>query len=277
MSEAKGTVIKMKKTIGVVTSTYPNYRGKDAIEGIAKAGFKYIELASAPSYFEHMPRPEIEVSKRIVDDVLKECSDHGLTLQCIAGHTRLMKENCIENFKKVLDFASFANVNFVTTDTGEVKNADDEKIFYSMIRELGDYAKDKGITICLEMHGGWCNTGKIGAEIIKKVNHTNVKLNYDTSNVTFYGNVSAEEDIKYAIPYMGYIHLKDNGSGKANDWNFPALGDGILDFKKIFKELEAFDGPGSVEIEFDGKERSLEEINEAVKKSFDFLKKNGWI
>ena len=105
----------MKKTIGVVTSTYPNYRGKDAIEGISKAGFKYIELASAPSYFEHIPRPEVEVSKKIVDEVLKECADHGLTFQCIAGHTRLMKENCIENFKKVLDFAALVNVKFATT------------------------------------------------------------------------------------------------------------------------------------------------------------------
>ena len=48
----------MKKTIAVVTSTYPNYNGEEAMEGISKAGFKYIELASAPEYFEHIPRPE---------------------------------------------------------------------------------------------------------------------------------------------------------------------------------------------------------------------------
>jgi len=267
----------MKKAIGVVTSTYPNYSGKEAIEGIAKAGFKYIELASAPSYFEHVPRPEIKVTREIVDSVLKDCSDHGLTLQCIAGHTRLMKEGCVENFKKVLDFAELAGVKFVTTDTGEVKNAEDEKKFYNDIRELGDYASQKDLTICLEMHGDWCNTGKIGAEIIKKAKHPNVKLNYDTSNVTFYGGVRAEEDLKFALPYMGFVHLKDTGSGKAKDWNFPALGDGVLDFKKIFDLLKEFDGPGSVEIEFDGKERSLEEINEAVKKSFDFLKNHEWI
>ena len=267
----------MKKTIGVVTSTYPNYGGKEAIEGIAKAGFKYIELASAPSYFEHIPRPEIEVSKAIVDGVLQELKEYGLELQCLAGHTRLMKENGVENFKKFLDFAGFAGVKYVTTDTGEVKDEEDKKKFYGDIRELGDYAKEKGIIICLEMHGDWCNTGKVGAEIIKTANHPNVKLNYDTSNVTFYGNVRAEQDLQYAIPYMGYIHLKDNGSGKAKDWNFPALGDGVLDFEKIFELLKYFDGPGSVEVEFDGKERTLEEINEAVKKSFDFLKKHDWI
>lgn len=265
----------MKKAIGVVTSTYPNYNGEEAMEGISKAGFKYIELASAPEYFEHIPRPEKGVNKEIVDDVLKLSASYGLILQCIAGHTRIMKENCVDDFKKVLDFAGLAGVKFVTTDTGEVKTKEDEKKFYSIIKELGDYAKDKGITICLEMHGIWCNTGKIGAQIIKKADHPNVKLNYDTANVVYFGGVRPEEDIKYALPVMGYIHLKDHGTGKLQEWDFPALGNGILDFGKIFKLLEQFDGPGSVEVEFDGKERSLEEINEAVKKSYDFLKGNG--
>lgn len=188
-----------------------------------------------------------------------------------------MKEKGVENFKKVLDFAGLAGVKYVTTDTGEVKNIEDEKKFYTDIRVIGDYAKEKGVTVCLEMHGEWCNNGKIGASIIKKINNPNIKLNHDTANVIFFGNVRAEDDLKYALPYMGYVHLKDNGSGKAKDWNFPALGEGIIDFEKIFELLKEFDGPGSVEIEFDGKERSLEEINEAVKKSYDFLKKHGCV
>ncbi|MBE3094472.1 MAG: sugar phosphate isomerase/epimerase, partial [Actinobacteria bacterium] len=65
----------------------------------------------------------------------------------------------------------------------------------------------------------------------------------------------------------------DNGSGKYKDWNFPALGEGIIDFDKIFEILKDFDGPASVEIEFEGKAHSLEEINKAVKTSYDFLKK----
>lgn len=265
----------MKKSIAVVTSTYPNYSGKEAMEGISKAGFKYIELATAPAFFEHMPRPEIKVDKQIVDGVLKDCKDHGLTLQCIAGHTRLMKEKAVENFNKVLDFAGLAGVKYVTTDTGEVKNKDDEKKFYGDIKEIGDYAKTKGITVCLEMHGEWCNNGKIGSEIIKTANHPNIKLNYDTGNVIMYGNTRPEVDLPFALPYMGYIHLKDHGSGKYKEWNLPALGEGVTDFDKIFEMLKKFDGPASVEIEFDGKERSLDEINKAVKTSYIFLKKHG--
>ncbi len=267
----------MKSTIGVVTSTYPNFSGVEAMEGISKAGFKYIELASAPAFFEHMPRPEKSTDKNIVDGVLDLCKKYNLTLQTIAGHTRMMKEDSVKNFKTVIDFANLAGVKFITTDAGDVNGKDDEKKFYADVSELSEYAQDKGISICFEMHGNWCNNGKNGAEIIKVINRPNIRLNYDTGNVILYGKTRPEEDIKYALPYMGHLHIKDHGSGKIGEWNFPALGDGVLDFDKIFDLLEDYTGPSSVEVEFEGKEHTLDEINHAVKKSFDFLKGYGYV
>ncbi len=267
----------MKNTIGVVTSTYPNYSAEEALEGISRAGFKYVELATCPGFFEHIsPRPE-DMKPGDEKKVLDLCEKYNLTLQCIAAHTRMMKEDTVKNLKAVIDFAYRANVHFINTDTGEVNGHSDEEKFYSDITELANYAKDREVTICLEMHGNWCNTGKKGAEIIKKIGLPNVKLNYDTSNVIFYGGVRPEVDIEEALPYMGYLHLKDHGTGKKGEWNFPALGEGIVDFEKIFDYLKSYTGPISVEIEFDGEEKELETINEAVKKSYNFLKSHGYV
>ena len=267
----------MLKNIGVATTTYSNYSRKEAVEGISKARFKYIELASMPAYFEHFPRPEIKVDKDIVNSVLRDCEDYNLKFNCISGHTRLMKENAVENFKKVIDFANLAKVKFIITDTGEIKDKNDEKKFYADIREIGDYAKDNGVTVCIEIVWDWCSSGKVGANIIRTVNHPNIKLAYDTANVIFYGNTRPEEDLPYALEYMEFIHLKDHGSGRPKDWNFPTLGEGIIEFNKIFKILEEFKGPGSVEIELDGKKHSLSEINEAVVKSHYFLMQHGLV
>ncbi len=267
----------MKNTVGVVTSTYPNYGTEEALDGISGAGFEYVELATCPGFFEHIsPRPE-DMQPGDEKKVLDLCKKYGLKLQCVAAHTRMMKEDTVKNFKAVIDFASRAGVNFITTDAGEVKDSTDEKKFYSDISELAAYAKDRKVTICLEMHGNWCNTAEKGSEIIKKINHPNVKLNYDTSNVIMYGETRPERDIDKAIPYMGYLHLKDHGTGKAGEWNFPALGEGVVDFDKIFDSIKDYSGPISVEIEFDGKERKLETINEAVRKSYEFLKSYGYV
>jgi len=265
----------MKNKIGVVTSTYPNYNGDEAMQGIAAASFKYVELASAPSYFEHIiPRPE-EAADKDVKNLLEKCKGYGLELYCIAGHTRLLTEKGKENFKTVLDYAEKAGVPFVTTDTGEVKQEDDKLRFYKDMEELADYAQSKNVTICLEMHGSWCNNGKTGAEIIKKINHPNVRLNYDTGNVSLYGGVWAVDDMEYAVPHMAFMHIKEVG-GELKEWNFPALGDGKVDFDIIRGYIKDYTGPISVEIEFDGQERSLQEINDAVKKSRRFLKDHGF-
>lgn len=267
----------MKNKVAVVTSTYPKNDADQAMEGISKAGFKYVDLATCPGYFEHVnPRPE-DMAGDDYKKVLEKVAGYGLTLLAVSGHTRMGKPDTVDNFKKVIDFASKANVSYVITDTGEVKDKNDEDKFYSDISILADYGKDKNVIICLEMHGPWCNTGVRGAKIIQKIAHPNIKLNYDTSNVIFYGDVRPEEDINAALPHMAYLHLKDNGSGKKDDWNFPALGDGILDFDTIIEKLKNYSGPIDVEIEFDGKEHSLEEINAAVARSYDFLKVYGYM
>ena len=107
----------MKNKIGVVTSTYPNYNADEAMAGISAAGFTYVELASAPAYFNHiLPLPE-EATDADVRDLLGKCEGYGLELYCIAGHTRLLTENGTANFLTVLDYADKAGVRFVTINT----------------------------------------------------------------------------------------------------------------------------------------------------------------
>lgn len=266
----------MKNIVGVVTTTYPSYTLEDALKGISKAGFKYVELTSAPEYFTHIvPNPE-ELTSKDAQNILELCTKYGLKIHSIAGHTRLMKDNAVKNFKKVIDAASIFGVSYVTTDTGEVKDDKDKERFFADMAEIAEYAKQKGVIVCLEMHGGWLNNGVVGAEIIKKINHPNVKLNYDTANVMFYGAVKAEEDLPNALPYLGFLHLKERGGGP-KEWNFPAPGEGNLDYEKIFELIKDYEGPISIEIEFDGSKKSLEETDVAVKKAYDFLKKFGYV
>jgi L-ribulose-5-phosphate 3-epimerase len=256
----------MKNKIGVITSTYVHNTVEEALDGIVTAGFRYVELITVPGFVEH-----IILSKQDMEKTLELCKKYGLELFSIAGHGRLMKKDAIENFKKLIDAADSINVKYIDTDTGDVKDDNDKKTFYKEIKILGDYAKDKGITIGLEIHGDWCNNGKIASEIIQRINHPNIKITYDTANTIFYGNIRPEEDIKHAIPFLGYVHLKDKKGGY-KIWDFPALGDGTVNFKKIFKMLEKYEGPMCIEVELDGKENPLNIINEAVKKSYNFLK-----
>ncbi|HWO77262.1 MAG TPA: TIM barrel protein [Bacillus sp. (in: firmicutes)] len=81
------------------------------------------------------------------------------------------------------------------------------------------------------------------------------------------------DDLEASVDYVEFIHLKDK-LGAYDEWNFPAIGDGNLDFNKIFKILQKADykGPISVEIEFTpAGPANLDEVNQAVQRSFNYL------
>ena len=57
-------------------------------------------------------------------------------------------------------------------------------------------------------------------------------------------------------------------------WDFPAIGEGHIDFKAVLDTMDkgGFKGPLSVEIEFRGDPRPpLTEVNRAMKASYDKL------
>ena len=115
-------------------------------------------------------------------------------------------------------------------------------------------------------------------DIIDKVDSKYVGINYDTANVIFYSNVRPEVDIDFCIKDVLYMHLKDK-AGKNNEWNFPALGKGNIDFDIIFKKLglENNNCPFSIEIEFTEKGvKDIEDVTKAVIDSAAYLKKKGF-
>lgn len=60
-----------------------------------------------------------------------------------------------------------------------------------------------------------------------------------------------EDDIKWALPRLGHVHLKDQRGGKGVA-DFPPLGEGDVDIPSILRDLRSieFAGPVSMEIEF---------------------------
>jgi len=261
----------MNNVIGLMSSAYVHYDLKDALKGISDAGFKNVELATIPGMMDHVFFDPNDVRKSG-----KLCKEYGLNLLAIGAHERLMKEGAVENFKKCINVANDMEVRYINTGTGDVKSKKDQEKFYKEISILGEYAAKRNINICLEIHGDWLNNGKIATEIVNKIGMPNIKINYDTGNVIFYGNTRPEKDIKNALGNLSYIHLKDKRGGY-KVWDFPALGEGEVDFKVIFEALKEYEGPMSVEIEFDGKKHPLKEVDEAVKTSYLFLKGFGLV
>ena len=267
----------MPDRLAASTNSYHSYSLEEALDGIAGAGFRSVELTSVPGWTEHVRR---DVDDEEIETVKNLLAKYRLTPVSLSGHSDLVSDEGVAEFRKALDIARKLGITKITTSTGGHADTsggslDEQRTaFLERIGPLADEAARDGIAICLETHGGLLATGVISKALIEEIGRPNIGINYDPGNVIFYGGVRPEEDLTQAADTVTHMHVKDQIGGPVV-WNFPQVGTGDVDFAALFRTLDAagFDGPCSIEIEFQGEPwPPLAEVDRAVAESFRYVR-----
>ncbi len=267
-----------ERIIAVNSNCYHGYSIEEAIAGIQAAGFRYIELTATKGWTEHV-FPDQSFQRLLeVQDLLKQA---GLIPFAMSGHTNLMDTARIPDFVRNIRLAHFYGAKYIVSSVGEAHLEDkavaSNQVVAEHIRDLVPYLEEYDMILVLEVHGDH-GTGAILADIVDKVGSDRVKINYDTANAIFYGDVDVVQDVAGCLDQIAYIHLKEKAGGR-QEWDFPALGKGYVPFPELFRLLEEKDNrsPFSIEIEFtQAGPKDLAEINQAVKDSADYLRAQGY-
>ncbi len=123
---------------------------------------------------------------------------------------------------------------------------------YERLRAAGDVAREHGVTIALETHPDLGTNGDVQLETMRAIDHPNVRVNFDTANITYYNkDTSAVLELAKIIDYVATIEFKDH-SGEFETWDFPVLGQGVVDFPQVVKMLKEHGYAGPVTLEFEG-------------------------
>jgi len=257
-------------------NSYHTHPLTDALEGIAAAGFRYIELSAVRGWTEDIP---LDADARALSHIQRQLNHLALTPISLSGHSDLTTREGVALGKQALDLCDRMGIDLLNTAIGgHYSENEDEAAFMGNIHDLADYAAERGIMIGIEVHGEITSSGRKAVEVIERIARDNVRINYDTGNVEFYdGGTKAVDDLAATVPLMVHCHLKDHIGG-ARVWNFPALGAGEVDFKRIFDICvqNEFAGPFSVELEFTGEPfPALDEVNRAMAASYQHLQSLG--
>lgn len=268
----------MSRKILVNSNCYHGYSIEDAIEGISNAGFKYIELTATKGWTEHVFFDQSFERLLEVRDLLEE---KGLIPLALSGHTSLMDLNRSDDFIKNIYLAHFFGCEYIVTSVGEAHLEDVDSLGKDVIlenlRTFEPVLRDCDLTMVIEVHGEDYGSGRVLKELIEPLKSDVIFIAYDTANAIFYGDVDPVEDLEDSIDLVRYVHIKDK-DGKRDEWNFPALGEGYVEFKKIISVLDRYENlsPLSIEIEFtENGPDSLDEVNKAVKNSKIYLESLG--
>jgi len=268
----------LKRIIIANSNCYHGFSLEEAIAGIQKAGFRYIELTATKGWTEHV-FPSMSFSRLCrVQDALQKA---GLTPISMSGHCNLMDPQRLPDFVDNIRLAAFFGCEYIVSSVGEAHLKDNRvasnQELVENIRSLLPLLEEHEMKLVLEVHGEH-GSGKIVKEVTDAVASPLVSVNYDTANAIFYGGVDLAQDLEDCIDSIGYMHVKDK-AGERTEWNFPALGEGAVDFPMIFEKLDRAGNncPLSVEIEFtqDGP-KDLAEVDEAMQTSAAYLTAHGF-
>ena len=251
------------------TGSYYSYTFDQALEGLAEAGYRAVELASVPGATEFV---DVHGDP---DEVRGKLDRLGLEAVSISGHSDLTTAEGLEHGLAVVEWARRYGLPIVNTAIGGPGHIEEsEAAFMENIGPLADAAQAAGVTLALEIHGDLMASGERSRPLLERIGHPAVKVNYDTANVEYYSGTRAEDDLPAIADQVAHVHLKDMRGAKG-EWDFPAIGEGHVDFARVVEILRGagFDGPYSVEVEFTGGTPwpPLEEVTAAMRASRETL------
>ncbi len=174
----------------------------------------------------------------------------------------------IEYVKSAAAFAKNMGVDDILIHAGFIANnpfSREYKYMKKCLINLAEYCKSIGVNVILETGG---ESPVTLLRIIEDINLGNIYANLDTANLIMYGFGNPVDAVVTLNKHIKSMHIKDgvppttpNGLGKETP-----VGEGYVDFKKVFGELKkvGFSGPVIIEREIEGEKQS-EDLQKAIK------------
>jgi len=220
-------------------------------------------------------------------DIRRLFESRGLELSSICAHAALLDPTAPSRYGtaqiiKAVRIAGAIGVKHVITAEGDPKtpfgkNLTTAEAIFTIAEKLYEplrFAEDYGVKILIEPHGHISDSVELMGAVLDKCNSKALGINLDTGNLWLGGGESLEMIEKFGSK-IEHVHWKDlpaemtekRGTQFGCGMSLTALGDGVIDIEAIYKALvkSGFDGYTTLEIAGE----------EAVLKSFEFLKKLG--
>ncbi|MCC6445845.1 MAG: sugar phosphate isomerase/epimerase [Armatimonadetes bacterium] len=223
-----------------------------ALRVMVEAGFSSVSLFSRPPY---VPVSLEEMDEAQWKSLKSSLVGYHLSVPVVYYSSDLATDSGRETFKRQAARAHELGASVI--DTGALarnENESDEAWgerlagFAEQLRFAGRELEATGMRLCLETHGGATGTPEQCILLMRMVGSSAVRIAYDPANIVYYEGVAADDRLEELSPYIGHIHLKDKRGGK-DVADFPAVGEGELDFASILGRLLAKGFPGPITLE----------------------------
>jgi sugar phosphate isomerase/epimerase len=149
----------------------------------------------------------------------RELAEHDLVVSCLGSSTNLhemepaKRESELAHARRFIDLAKALGTPYVRVFGNKyVAGVPREAMLAHIaggLRALGDYAKERGVTVLLESHGDFVDSPTL-VDLMQRAGGPGVALLWDAHHTFAFGKEQPEATMAAIKPYVRHVHLKDS-------------------------------------------------------------------
>jgi sugar phosphate isomerase/epimerase len=225
--------------IACMTLPYSRFSFGRALTGINAAGYKHVAWGTTHEEEGGGESPVLaaDASTDRARDLGKHCRDLGLEPLMMFSGIYPEDPEAMKVLRQRILQAEAGRVPQVLT-FGHTRGGN-RKLWVERFKQLGPIARDHGVMIVVKQHGGETGTGAACAEIVREVDDSAIRVNYDAGNVMDYLDVDPIPDLRSCASSVRSFCIKDHRNTPRDEDCGPGLGE--IDHYKLLG-LVAFTG-----------------------------------
>jgi sugar phosphate isomerase/epimerase len=199
--------------IGFSTLGCPSWDWLKILDFAQQNGFAAVELRGLQGTMDLPSRPEFGATR--IEQSKKEIADRALRISCVSSSANLHNagqehEQQLADARRFIDLASQLGAPYVRVFGNKLigPRAPALEHIATSLRELGDYAGPKNVTVLLESHGDFTDAPTL-REILEKAGSPHVGLLWDAHNTYVDGREDPAVTVSQLGSYIRHTHLKD--------------------------------------------------------------------
>ena len=243
------------------TSLFGDYSIEETVAILVDLGFNAIELnmESSPDFHAHLT-PDATPDERAA--IVETIRRSGLCLSSLSPHCDMipaderMRQEAIEYIHRSIDLAVDLGTDIVHIASGWITEEAGEDLCWQWMveatRACVDYGRERDVKVAMEagvFPGLIVWSPETLLKLIELVGYDDFYVNFDPSHFAAAGLDAVAAFLRLQDRIIN-VHAKD-GRGGRDAFEFPALGDGDVDWPGLAQALIDIDYKGYVAVEYE--------------------------
>ncbi len=258
---------------GCMTRPWTAYSLERALEGIARAGYKYTAYVG-----QHDKRASYTLESTDEEARALRKKVEGFGLKAVAAWAGDPLRYGEQGMRRHVELAGELGLAHLILSSPYAKERQSPELtideeFAAIVEPVLDLAESLGVGLHVKPHMGEFGAGPGLAALSKRINHPCFGVSYDPGNIHFYEGLRADEDVTSVADQVRSICIKDH-KGAQRENNFPTPGEGDVNWGPIWQSLSSANFEGFALVEVLGRTQA-EEIDQAAATTLQRIKE--WV